>query len=122
MGKVLTGTVSVRNPESGEQRTFEAGSKPAASWAKLITNPRAWEDEPTAPEPEDDDTKDGADAGGDGGDGGDDVSGDAPARNASTETWREYAKSEFGVEFDADATRAQIIGSLEERALIEPSS
>lgn len=117
--KVLTGTVFVRNPDTGEQRRFSAGTKPPAAWAKLITNPKAWEDEPTAAESEDD--GDTSSNGGDGGSGGSSggASTDEPARNASTEAWRTFAKDNLDVEFEEDVSRADIIASLEERGLIE---
>ena len=121
MSKVLTGTVSVRNPDTGEQRTFGPGSKPPASWAKLITNPRAWDDEPTTPEPEEEEEATSTGAATTTGGSGDGAASNEPARNASTETWRTFAKDEFEVEFGEDATRSEIIAALEERELIKAS-
>jgi riboflavin synthase len=41
----LKQTVYLTDPESGEPQVLQAGSKPPARLAKLITNPAAWSEE-----------------------------------------------------------------------------
>lgn len=145
--KVLSATVTVTDPESGDRRRFSAGDKPTAKWAKLITNESAWEDLPPEPEAEDDDTETPRTASrkdtsakkagstktstkkatstkkSEPEDGNGDKSGgapetEAPPRNASTDDWRAYSAA-VGVEQPEDAGRDAIISDLEQRGLLD---
>lgn len=43
-GKKLKVSVTVRDPESGEATTYQAGDEVPADQAKLITNPDVWDE------------------------------------------------------------------------------
>lgn len=66
-----------------ESRSFAAGETPPAEWAKLITNPGAWEDG-DAPASDDGGTSDD----------GDDDGPSKPPGNASRDAWVEYARTQ----------------------------
>jgi hypothetical protein len=112
----LTGTVHVHRVEKNEQgreyvaetRVFGPDDKVPAEWAKLITNPAAWDGgEP----PKSADAGDGdAPASADEPDGG----GEPPrsGKGSSTEAWQKYAAS-LGVEVPEDASRDDIVAAVD---------
>lgn len=111
MGKKLAVSVILREPKTGEVKTFLAGED-VPEWANLTEHfVVAGEDgeEPREPETPEGNAPDGS------GEGDADSVVEAPAKNASVEDWRTYAVSQGANESDvAEATRADLIAKYGE--------
>ena len=110
MGKKLAVSVILREPKTGEVKTFLAGED-VPKWANLTEHFVTGEEDDEEPrEPE---TPEANAPGGSGEGGADGV--ESPAKNASLEDWRSYAVSQGANESDvAEATRADLIAKYGE--------
>lgn len=97
MSKTLATAIHLTD-DSGVVHSFLPGTKPP-KWARdLIDNPKAWAAEEDGPTTDDAEPLPAATS-------------DIPAKNASTQAWRDYADTK-GFETDDDISRTEIIAAL----------